>query len=190
MSKGREKPSLFSLSRELVQQSELDSFSDELTGSSDRACAILGAAIVDQVLVFQLHGAMRELSRTEFLALFFDNRAILQTMSARIELSYVLKLNDQNEKTQLHAIRRIRNAFAHAVRPVTFETDLVRLECGKLSNNYLADDQAIKELPESRRLFIGICVGIFAHFHGNAEKPAHYGLTTKYLKSPDFSDEA
>src|SRR4051794_33740532 len=118
MSKGREKPSLMTLSRELVDPSERPQFSSELIGGSDRACAILGAAIVDQVLVFQLQGAMREFTRQEFLELFYDNRAILQTMAARIDLSYALKLNDQNERDQLHSIRRVRNAFAHAVRPI------------------------------------------------------------------------
>jgi len=190
MSKGREKPSLMTLSREMADPSEITSFFEELVGASDRACAILGGAIVDQVLVFQLQGAMRELSRKEFLELFFDNRAILQTMAARIDLSYALSLNERHEIVQLHAIRRIRNAFAHAVRPISFSTKLVVRECTKLSDSYFTKDDAIAELPEARRRFIGICVGIYAHFHNKKERPPHYETTLKFLKSPEFAENA
>lgn len=190
MSKGREKPSLMTFSRELVDRSEIRPFFDELVGASDRACAILGGAVVDQVLVFQLHGAMRELSRKEFLELFFDNRALLQTMAARIDLSYALSLNERHEIVQLHAIRRIRNAFAHALRPISFATKLVERECAKLSESYFAKDPSIADLPESRRRFIGICAGIYGHFHNKTDRPPHYEATLRYLKSPDLSEKA
>jgi hypothetical protein len=178
------------LSRELVHPSEAILFSDELIAGSDRTCAILGAAIVDQVLVFQLQGAMRELTKKEFLELFFDNRALLQTMASRIDLSYVLKLNEKHERDQLHSVRRIRNAFAHATRPISFEHHLIKKECAKLSDNYLAKDSLIAHLPESRRRFIGLCTGIYGHFHKQAKKSDNYDLTVKYLKSLDFSPTA
>lgn len=190
MSKGREKPSLMTLSRELVEPSEITPFFEELVGGSDRACAILGGAIVDQVLVFQLQGAMRDLTRKEFLELFFDNRALLQTMAARIDLSYALGLNERQEVVQLHAIRRIRNAFAHAVRPISFSTKLVTRECEKLSDSYFAKDTSTADLSEGRRRFIGICAGIYGHFHNGKDKPNHYKETLRHLRSPDFSEKA
>ena len=189
MSKGREKPSLVTISRELIHTSESNLLFKELTVGSDRACAIVGAAIVDQVLVFQLHGAMRELTRTEFLELFFASRAILQTMAARIDIAYALQLNDRKETNQLHSVRRIRNAFAHAARPISFEHDLVKKECAKLSHNYIADDASLAGLAESRRRYTGICIGTFGHFHKRQDIP-HYNTTVEYLKSLDSAPPA
>jgi hypothetical protein len=192
MSKGREKPSLNTLSREMFGFADVDGLIDELKGGNDRAAAITGAAMVDQTLIFQLMEVMHPLTREEFLELFFDNRAILQTMAARIDLSYALKLNDKETITRLHSIRRIRNAFAHATKPLTFGHELVAKECGKLPTPPQASDPEIAHLSEPRRKYTAICVGVYSFFHRREHKPENYQLTRKYLTSAasDLSETA
>jgi hypothetical protein len=192
MSKGREKPSLNTLSRQMFDFEEVGALLDELKGNNDRGAAITGAAMVDQTLIFQLMEVMHPLTREEFIELFFDNRAILQTMAARIDLSYALKLNDKKTITHLHSIRRIRNAFAHAIKPITFMHELVLKECGKLPSPPQASDPEIAHLSEPRRIYTAICIGVYSYFHKREPKPNNYQITRQYLTSAasDLSETA
>jgi hypothetical protein len=91
MSKGRVKPSLNTLSREsLMGEEEGIKFRDELLGPSDRACAIIGAAYVERLVICLIQTRMKALTKKESDALFFEERAILKTFAARTEMAYVL----------------------------------------------------------------------------------------------------
>lgn len=145
-SKGRVKPSLNTLSRENVAFDERNKFWAEFTGPSDRACALVGSSLIDQSLTGIVLTKFGNLTKKESDKLFFDSRAILQTMSARIEIAYALELISEIEKNNIDSVRRIRNVFAHAIRPITFENELIIKECNTLpvfeSTYYIKDDPA------------------------------------------------
>src|SRR5258708_22824057 len=120
---------------------------------------------------------MHPFTREEFLEMFFDTRAILQTMAAKIDLSYALKLNDKETVAHLHTVRRIRNAFAHATKPITFSNNLILKERTKLPTPDLASDPDISHLSEQRRIYTAICVVTYPRVHQREPKANNYDLT-------------
>src|SRR4051812_49320604 len=113
------KSSVYSFSREMLKAGDRPGFFSELFGESDRACAILCGGIIDQALVIALQTKMRVLTKTDSDALFFGQASLLGTMAARIDLARALDLVTEDERKLLDTLKRIRNAFAHAVRPAT-----------------------------------------------------------------------
>lgn len=96
----------------------------ELNGGSERAAAIFGAAILDELLRQVLVAFMisddketKELTRES---------SVLGTYSSRIRAAYCLGLLTAEERNDLDLIRRIRNPFAHRVRPPSFEEGQIR----------------------------------------------------------------
>ena len=83
---------------------------------SDRACAVLGFAtldaLVERVLRAWLHPNIPEE--------LFEGSGALSTSIAKIDMAYSLGLISENERRDLHLLRKIRNEFAHA-----FDHDLV-----------------------------------------------------------------
>lgn len=155
MSKGQVKPSLVSLSRETFHtDEEAKRFAAELLGPSDRACAIIGASYLERSLLFLIHTKMRPLTKAETDSLFFDQRAILKTFSERIEIAYALEIIDKSQKNTLDAIRRIRNVFAHAVRPITFEHALVIAACKILPHHSYTESDDVKKLSPHRGRYV------------------------------------
>ena len=163
MSKGRVKPSLITLSRESYKGDEGKLFVNELLGSSDRACAIVGASYVERSLILLIQTKMREFTKPESDALFFEDRAILKTFSERTEIAYALELITKEEKRTLDIIRRIRNAFAHAIRPITFENDLIKAACESLPRNDFKETEETRKLNQHRRKYIECVVTMGGH---------------------------
>jgi hypothetical protein len=105
----------------------------ELVGESERACAIVGAAWVEEALqqaiesVFHPHQEARDK--------LFTGTGALTAFEAKIELACVLGFMTESIRKDLHAIRRIRNDFAHAIAhratqaKLSFESDDIRKRC-------------------------------------------------------------
>jgi hypothetical protein len=91
----------------------------EFKGESDRACVILGAALLDSALETLLRTFLIPSSTAED-ALFDGANASLATFSSRIEMAARLGLIDVSFARGLHLVRRIRNDFAHNVTGCTF----------------------------------------------------------------------
>lgn len=104
----------------------------ELNSSSDRACALLLTAILDQAILSILSTQMRGATNEERKALFYGQNAILGSFSSKIKLSHAMGLLTKEQKDSLTIMREIRNAFAHASIPLTFTNDIIAVECVKL----------------------------------------------------------
>lgn len=138
---------------------ELDASLLEMHEGNDRVCAILGGTLVD----FELRDwIIRSLpSRKHVSQLLDDPGAPLGSFSARITVAKALGLISENMAAELDHIRRIRNAFAHSLRPLTFDHDDVATHCRKLPDrDTLAADQIEierRELSENRMRFESAC---------------------------------
>ena len=106
--------SLRNMSREpLLDERELHQAWNEIERPmNDRAAAIMAAAFVEDAL-FRV----------------MDRRASFRSM---IETGFERGLYKGLIKDDLHVIRCVRNAFAHVIRPITFDTPEVIIEVGKL----------------------------------------------------------
>ena len=97
-----------------MDDSTYEHFTDVWRGESDRAAAILGAALLDAVLEELLLDVMVEgVKRDEI----FEGTAPLSSFSAKIRIAYSLGLISAQERRDLDRIRKIRNDFAHSLDP-------------------------------------------------------------------------
>ena len=86
---------------------DLNNFSSHFRGESDRACAVLGAALLDS----RLEGLYRR--RLRDLADELLSSGPLGPFSARIKLAHALAWIGELVYRDLETIRSIRNDFAH-----------------------------------------------------------------------------
>lgn len=132
-SKGKEKATIHTISRALPQSGQLAEWQRELSEGSDRACALVGAALLDLYLEKMIATRLIKLTEKEHASLFTETRAILGTLSARTEIAYALGIIGPTIRGDLTRVRRIRNAFAHAALPLDFENPLIQKETEALS---------------------------------------------------------
>jgi len=97
----------------------------------DRSFAIIAAVEVERALERRLFYHF-DFKRRDEEELFIGAQAPLSSLSAKIKIAYALALIDNDMRADLDAIRTIRNVFAHAEKPYTFETQEIADECKKL----------------------------------------------------------
>lgn len=166
-SKGTVKPSLHTITREMGSRS---SFWAELVGPSDRTCALVGASLIERSLTILLLSKMKPLSKSEVEDLFYSRTALLQTFAAKSDLGHVLGAITPAEKSILDNIRRIRNAFAHALAAITFDHELVAKVCKSLPDSNFQDDGEMGTLGLPRRKYIATCISAAKHCSDEAAK--------------------
>lgn len=156
-SKGRQKPSLATLSRQFLQQEHLDGFTAELRGESDRAAALVVGAALEQMFANIIKNRLRVgMDDKDLNVLFYDRNAPLGTFSSRILMAYALGLISEEERDHAECVRRIRNAFAHTVVPIGFEEPLVAKECLKLTIGGPEDRPEYWRSPRLRYLYCAL----------------------------------
>ena len=156
----RKERTLQDLSKIFPDMASIDANSAEYSkDGNDKSVALLTSAMLDTFLreTIRAHIIVGNpaLQYDETADIFFSMNAPLSSFSAKIDLSYLLGICDNDARHDLNIIRRIRNAFAHAVIPITFETDEVAKECKKLKIN----STKIKGLG-SRNLFLNSYIGL------------------------------
>lgn len=134
MGKKPKQPTLYDLSRQFLHPTDEDAHMRELHEASDRAAALVGGAMVDMGLVGALSTNMLIWSEKAEAAIFFDPSAPLGTFAGRTIMGRALGIYGAKVHAQLDAVRAVRNAFAHAIKPLTFAIPEVARECAKLQD--------------------------------------------------------
>jgi hypothetical protein len=98
------------MARKPIRDFDLNAFSGPFRAESDRACAVLGAALLDTRLE-NLYDRRLHNSRNELLS----GNGALSTFSARIRVARALNWIAEDVGLDLDQIRSIRNEFAHNV---------------------------------------------------------------------------
>ncbi len=102
----------------------------------DRAIAILEAAQVDRSLEVIIKYKLIKLNSEDEKNLFIGDSAPLSTFSAKTKMAFALGIFGRKTRKELDIIRTIRNAFAHAAKPLTFSTSQITDECSKLIRKF------------------------------------------------------
>jgi hypothetical protein len=102
---------------------EFNAFLTEFQRESDRATAVLGAAMLDNLLEALILRLVRDpdTARERLLT----NSGPLGALSARIDVAHAFGLLADRDAADLHDIRRIRNDFAHQLHGLTFDTQRI-----------------------------------------------------------------
>jgi hypothetical protein len=100
----------------------------EFYGENDRACGILQASWVEQMLETAIKARLGSESHDNL----FDFEGPLGTFSAKTIMGYALGLFGAKTNHDLLLIRMIRNEFAHCQLPLRFDIPEVKAVCNHL----------------------------------------------------------
>lgn len=103
----------------------IDLLEKEIDSVSDRSCAIVCAAFLDDFLERLILSFLTTESPSQD-KLLLENNGPLSTFSAKIVLAYRLGLISKKEYENLTVIRKIRNAFAHDIRINSFDDSKIK----------------------------------------------------------------
>jgi DNA-binding MltR family transcriptional regulator len=181
----------------VADSEHLNAFAATLQQESDRACAVLGAAMLDHIIGDLIRSAMAE----DTPKTLFEGYGPLASFSARIDVSLGLGLLSRDEHYDLHLVRRIRNAFAHdmnhklgfASQPITHRVALLKLADALFANPSIPTSE---DTPRTRfQIEIGGLTyslsGVRAHAVERAEIPEDYvGWLRTAKKRRDWKQDA
>lgn len=125
-------PSLTEITRLRPHPSEIDAHFELIGKMSDREAALSYGALLENIIEDALIANMLVLNERRFEELFRDPGAPLQSWSAKITLAHALGLIGDEMRRQMDQVRKIRNTFAHAMRPLDFANPTLTAEGMKL----------------------------------------------------------
>jgi DNA-binding MltR family transcriptional regulator len=127
---------------------DLNAFSGPFRSESDRACAVLGAALLDerlkQLFDRRLHYANEEL---------LSHSGVLGSFSARISVARALAWIADDVRFDLNQVRDIRNKFAHnADHELSFADQSIADKCRtlKVAQTLIEAHEALAARPPAR----------------------------------------
>lgn len=103
----------------------------EFSGASDRAAAIVAAAVLDDALRTLLAAVMIVDYPPQFDV--FAPGQELGSYMARVKVAFVLGLIDDSERKRLSLVAKIRNEFAHIARDISFNSAHIADRCRELA---------------------------------------------------------
>lgn len=137
---------------------EIFNFRLHLDTETDRGCALMAAAFLDELLKKLLKSFLVD-DQKSFNSLFSGSGG-LSTFSSRIDMAYLLGLIPLNVKRDLHLIRKIRNVFAHSMDIIDFNHPSIASRCVELSLNVFQDQLT------PRKAFNRVAFGIAGIING------------------------
>lgn len=108
-------------------------FFEELNGGSERACAVVGAAILDVSLEELLRAYLVD-DDPELANLLHarNDFAPLRDFGSRITCAYLLGAIDRNARDDLRVVKDVRNRFSHSERGLSFRDGEISKKVAKL----------------------------------------------------------
>jgi len=152
----------------------LEAVRREFETESDRAAAIVVAAMLDEALGLLLQKKLvSPVSREN--SILDGSEAPLQSFSARINASFQLGLISRFMARDLHLIRKIRNEFAHEPLGRTFDSETIKARVTALEeasdyNKKRPDTRKALGPPGTRWDFLGIAAWILYDLHRDLEE--------------------
>jgi DNA-binding MltR family transcriptional regulator len=116
----------------LTKSQDLAGFMKEFGVETNRAAAILGAALLDELLSQLISNFL--IDDDKEVRNLLDVERPLGAFGARIRAAYCLGLITNEVFQDLNVIKSIRNLFAHGLHGLSFEAEQVRRECAKLQS--------------------------------------------------------
>lgn len=96
----------------------------EIEGISDRACAIVTSALVEDHLTNVLRASFHQ--DEVILREMFSGIGPLASFSSKIKMGFMIGIFSKSAYRNLQVLRKIRNMFAHEADSVSFDTPPIR----------------------------------------------------------------
>jgi hypothetical protein len=143
-------------------------FAEVSAEKNDRGAAILLAANAEICLRYAIKWHLVMAGDAE--RILFRSSGPLQSFEAKIRVGYAMGLYGEKAKENLDCIKAIRNAFAHALIPISFETPAVKAVCDLMTMPEILPPRTVDEtgkprgilgdLPTPRQRFQKICEAV------------------------------
>lgn len=156
---------LMGLSQKELTRDEFETSIKMMRKESDRASAVMGAALAEDGLTEVLAAFMK--NGRDRKALFEDIGAPFGTFKSKTVAAHALGLLDDNIKEQLDVIRWVRNQFSHALLAISFETPQIAAACAKLGKySLIGIADCPVDNPETNRFkYEANCTGIWLNLN-------------------------
>ncbi len=138
--------------RPLAEQ--IFAFRQTLSPESDRGCAMMAGAFLDDRLKLLIEGSLIDEPTLKKQFLSFNGPA--GTFSSRIDYAYLTSLIPKSVHSDLHLIRKIRNEFGHRIEPIDFATPEILQRCEAFQNTCVPQDARF------RLKFTNACFGVLS----------------------------
>ncbi len=102
---------------------------EELESQTDRGAAIIGASLLESRIEEAIRGRLLD---DKITVVLFEASGALGSFSAKIDLAYSLGIYGEKTYRELNIIRKIRNDFAHFVKPLDFNSQDMANRCREL----------------------------------------------------------
>lgn len=178
---------LKALSKVRVKAVELDDDIQRLKKESDRGVMILAATLVEDALLTALERVVRCQNSTMREAIFGPDSP-LGSFSRRIDFAVALGRINYNSRNELHTIRFIRNAAAHAHVEIDFDVPIIKAALGTLLTAEQADDFETWPRKNVRNFYLQTCGLAADQIVGDIEGPDAVFAFFRTIKASDFSD--
>jgi DNA-binding MltR family transcriptional regulator len=132
----------------------------EILTTPPRAAVIVAAAFLDTFLERLIRRHLVELPPTEVEALFGPDRP-LGSFSAKIKMARAMGLIGPKTAHDMNIMREIRNAFAHGLRRMNFETAEVK----QLLHSFYCLKEINLRRVRPRRLFLFVASTLSTHLN-------------------------
>lgn len=139
---------------------------EALNKETDRACAVLAIAYLDHFLKESISQVLQlEKVPDTVGALLFGRDAALSSFAAKIDIAATIRLLSDNDKRDLHIMRKIRNDFAHELLGMSFNNEAISNRCREL---YAAKQDGFPSAPREQfmKALLNITISIFRNLQG------------------------
>jgi hypothetical protein len=185
-SRGKKKPSLRDLSRQMPSAESFAQFMNELDDMEDRAVVLILSSMVENFLEMAITSTFVEMDDKTLANLFSNPNAPLSSFSAKIAVGHALGVYATGFRRHLDGLRIIRNAFAQAMLPISFNEPLIIDECKKLDPQVLTNlaYQQESDAPKERFISVGrtLAVHLMNYTHRSRQVNGTFG---RRQPSPD-----
>lgn len=156
--RGVKQASLADLSRTKPNAEELQEVIASLETESDRGCALIAGSFLENTLEITIDWFLADCGEPFWKSLHNGTDAPLSTFSAKIKMARALGIYDEPVQKAFETVKDIRNAFAHALRPLDFSHPTIVTHCRKLDSAQWP--QAEGNLSPARIRYTAFCVAM------------------------------
>ena len=120
------------LQKELPSLDDIQRIYAEVQLADDYAAAMISSSLMDTMLRYLIAAHLIPMGSDREEKIFGDPFGVLNSFSAKIEMSYAMGLIGPATRGALEIVRKIRNFFAHYASQVKFDSPEVLVECRKI----------------------------------------------------------
>jgi DNA-binding MltR family transcriptional regulator len=135
-------------------RAQFDELFEALSRESDRGLILVSASHLDEALerLLRARFSIEHKKSKSMIDPLFNTFGPLSTFSAKIKMSYAIDLIEKWVYRDLEILRKLRNEFAHSIKPAVFDS----VEVAKLTEKLVGADRAVtaieSEEPETVKL--------------------------------------